>query len=95
VLDLLLVFPHVLLLLPLLVVRKVVENRRRVTVLVHYLQHVPALLKGNLLRVAGVGHGFAFVVLESYVPQLNVRNILHVNPAHSKLALPLILGPHT
>lgn len=94
-LDLLLVFPHVLLLLPFLVVRKVIKYRRRVTVLVHYLQHVPAFLEGNLLRVSGVGHGFSFVVLESYMSQLNVRNILHVNPAHSKLALPLILGPHT
>lgn len=94
-LDLLLVFPHVLFLLPLLIVRKVIKYRSRVTVLVHYFQHVPAFLEGNLLSVSWVGHRFSFVVLKSYVSQLNVWNILHVNPAHSKLALPLILGPHT
>jgi hypothetical protein len=90
-LNLLLIFPHVLLFLPLFVVGKVIKYRSGVAILVHYFEDVATLFKRNLLRVSRVGHRFAFVVLESYMSQLNVGHVLNINPTHSKLALPLVL----
>lgn len=70
----------VLLLLSLLVVHEVVEDRRRMPVRVHDSQHLQSLGMGHFLRVAGIRHRLVVVVLQADVTQLHVGHVLHVNP---------------
>lgn len=84
----------VLLQLALLVVNEVIEYRHGVLEGVDDLQRLDSLRVGHLLGVARVCDGFVFVILQPYLPKLCIRHILHVDPAHLKGALPLVLGPH-
>lgn len=78
-----------------LVMSEIVENARGVTVGVQYAQHRHAFRVGHLLSVSRVRHRLVLIVLELDVPQLHVRNILHIYPTDAKLALPLVLRPDT
>lgn len=80
--------------LSLLVVDKVIEYRHRVLVVVYNLKRLQPLRVRHLLGVAGIGDWLVLIILQPDMPQLPVRNVLHVNPAYLERALPLILGPH-
>lgn len=87
--------PLILFGLPALVMPKVIEDAGGVTIGVQDAQHRHALRMRHLLSVARVCHRLVFIVLELNVPELHVRNILHVYPTDAKLALPFVLGPDT
>lgn len=55
--------------------------------------HLNTVAVGNFLRVARVRDRLVFVVLQSNVTQLRVRNVLHVNPLDAERTLPLVLRP--
>lgn len=81
--------------LPALVMPKVVEDARGVTVGMQNTQYRDTFRVWNLLCVSRVGHRFVLIVLELNVSQLHVRNILHIYPTDAKLTFPLVLGPDT
>merc|ERR1719233_1117035 len=87
--------PHFILLLSLLIVDEVVEDTSGVLVAVQDLQHLLPFLGGNPLRVPTVSNWLVLIVLQPDVPQLGVRHVLHVDPLHFELALPLVLCPYT
>lgn len=88
-----LMLARVFLLLPLLVVREVVEDRRCVLEAVDDLHHLNPVAVGNLLRVARVRHRLVLVVLQPDMAQLRVGHVLDVNPLDAERALPLVLRP--
>lgn len=81
--------------LALLVVDEVVEYRHRVLEAVDDLQRLDSLRIGHLLGIARVCDGLVFVILQSDLPKLCIRDILDVDPAHLEGTLPLVLGPHS
>ena len=83
-----------MLILSLLVVLEVVEYGRGVSVGVKDLEHLFALLEGNLLSVARVGHRLVVVVLQLDAAQVLIGHVLHVDPLDLKAAAPLVLRPH-
>lgn len=56
--------------------------------------HLLALGIGNLLRVTRVRYRLILVIFQTNRTQLGIRHVLHVNPAHFKRTLPLVLRPH-
>ena len=82
------------LLLSRLVVGEIVKDARLVAILMQDLHDLLSLLRGHLLRVARVRHRLVLVVLQPDVPQLAVGHVLHVDPLHLELSLPLVLRPH-
>lgn len=88
-----LMLARVFLLLPLLVVREVVEDRRRVLEAVNDFHHLNTVTVGHLLRVTRVRHRLVLIVLQADVSQLRVRHVLDVDPLDAKRSLPLVLRP--
>lgn len=85
----------ILLGLPALVMPEVVEDARGVTIGMQDTQYRDTFRVRDLLCVSRVGHRLVLIVLELNVPQLHIRNILHVYPTDAKLTLPLVLRPDT
>ena len=67
--------------------RKSIENRWKKGT------NLTALVDGDLLGVARVGHRLVLVVLQSNVAQGRVGHVLDVDPLDGKLAAPLVLRP--
>lgn len=84
---------RVFLLLSLLVVREVVEDRRRVLESVNDFHHLNSVSVGNFLRVTRVRHRLVLIVLQADVTQLRVGHVLDVDPLHAERALPFVLRP--
>lgn len=78
-----------------LVMPKVVEDARRMTVGMQDTQYCDTFRVRDLLCVSRVGHRLVFIIFKLNVSQLHIRNILHVYPTDAKLTLPLVLGPDT
>lgn len=78
-----------------LVMPKVVEDARRMTVGMQDTQYCDTFRVRDLLCVSRVGHRLVFIIFKLDVSQLHIRNILHVYPTDAKLTLPLVLGPDT
>ena len=78
-------FLALLFLLALLVVDKVVQDRRLVVEGVNDFQHRLRLVGRDLLGVPAVGHRLVLVVLQADVPQLGIRHVLHIDPLDLKI----------
>lgn len=89
-----LVLATIFLLLTLLVVREVIEDRRRVLEAMNDFHHLNSVTVGNFLRVTRVCHRLVLVVLQANMTQLRIGNILNVDPLHAERALPLVLRPN-
>lgn len=73
---------------------EVIEYRHGVLEAVDDFQRLDSLRIRHLLGVARVCDGLVFVILQPDLPQLGIRDVLDVDPAHLEGTLPLVLRPH-
>lgn len=84
----------ILFFLPFLVMHKIIKNRSRMSVRMDDSQNLNSFSVRYLLSVSRISNRLIFIIFQTNMPQLHIRDILNINPAHLKLSLPLILRPH-
>jgi hypothetical protein len=72
---------------------EIVQDRRDMSEVLEYAQHLKARLKRNLLCVPAVGHRLVLVLRNGNVAEVPVAHILDNMPLNIKQTLPLILLP--